>query len=125
MSIIKSAFATCFLVVLFTSCGGDSKDKLIRDIKGQMLKMAVLYEGIKDVPTAKVALTEIDNLIEAGKAMDKRREVLNIPRKEIDDAIKADREILAIMKRYTDALQGLMKKPEVFKILDEKMKAGK
>ncbi|MCM8526975.1 MAG: hypothetical protein NE327_10700, partial [Lentisphaeraceae bacterium] len=63
--------------------------------------------------------------IAEGKALDKRREVLNIPKKDIDAAIKADKEIMLITKRYLDALQVIMDKPEVFKILDEKMKSGK
>ena len=125
MSTFRVVFSALLLILVLASCGGDSKEKIIADVKSQMEEMAVLYEGIKDEASAKAALSKIDKFIAEGKALDKRREVLNIPKKDIDAAIKADKEIMLITKRYMDALQVIMDKPEVFKILDEKMKSGK
>ena len=109
MTVFKSVMAACLMAVLFASCGGDSKEKLLSDSKSMMKEMLEIVKSMKDEASVKSAEPKFAALVKKGKDMDARIKALNLDKKALDEEAKKDGEFQELKKELETALKEVSK----------------
>jgi len=109
--------AACLMALLFTSCGGDSKEKVLADSKDMMKEMIEIFNSITDKASAEAAKPKLEALKKKGEEMKKRLEALNLDKKALDEEAKNDPEMQKLAKDFGAAMMKVAMNKEAQEVL--------
>ena len=121
MTVFKSIITACLMAMLFASCAGDSKEKIMADSKSMIKEMTEIFKSIKDKSTAEAAKPKLEALAKKGKEMEVRLKALNLDKKSMDEETKKDPEMKKLTGELMEAMGVLLANEEVQSVLQETM----
>lgn len=115
--------AALVMAMLLTGCGGDSHEKVMGDMVGQMKEFAGTLETIKDEASAKAASDKLNKIAASMKDLKARADKLGKPSADVEKALKEkyEKDMTEVMGKFMGSAMRIGMNPELGKHVEKAM----